>query len=93
MRERSEGALGGENLEERAARGNRQTPEPRNHDPARASQTLLGRIMELHNAGHSAEEIAAQILTTEPENVMFRAAILVEIILHHLCLSTEGKTR
>ncbi|MGD0921520.1 MAG: hypothetical protein ABSA70_07125 [Terriglobia bacterium] len=50
---------------------------------ARASQTLLTRIMELHIAGRSAEEIATQVLTTEPENAMFRAAMLVEIILHY----------
>jgi hypothetical protein len=53
----------------------------RNH--AQPSQTLLTRIMELHIAGRSAEEIATQVLTTEPENAMFRAAMLVEIILHY----------
>ena len=53
----------------------------RNH--AQASQTLLTRIVELHIAGRSAEEIATQVLTSEPENAMFRAAMLVEIVLHY----------
>jgi len=53
----------------------------RNH--AQASQTLLTRIVELHMAGRSAEEIATQVLTSEPENAMFRAAMLVEIVLHY----------
>jgi len=44
-------------------------------------------------AGRSAEEIAAQVLTTEPENAMFRAAMLVEIILHQISSSTEEKNQ
>lgn len=51
------------------------------HNHTAASQTLLARIIELHSAGHSAEEIAVEILTTEPENVLFRSAIMIEIIL------------
>jgi hypothetical protein len=61
----------------------------RNH--AQASQTLLTRIMELHIAGRSPEEIATQVLTTEPENAMFRAAMLGEIILHYARRCTEEK--
>jgi len=76
--------LGGENPDEGAARGNRQEPEPSNDARARASQTLLTRIMELHIAGRSAEEIAALVLTTEPENAMFRAA-------QQLARNTPGK--
>jgi hypothetical protein len=51
-------------------------------DRERASQALLTRIMKLHMAGRSPEEIAVQVLTTEPENVVFRAALMIEIILH-----------
>jgi hypothetical protein len=51
-------------------------------DHERASQALLTRIMKLHMAGRSPEEIAVQVLTTEPENVVFRAALMIEIILH-----------
>jgi hypothetical protein len=75
--------LGGENPEEAANRRNRQRSELMECDHARASQTLLTRILELHISGCTADEIAAQILTTEPENAMFRAAMLVEIILHY----------
>jgi 16S rRNA C1402 N4-methylase RsmH len=63
----------------------------RNH--AQASQTLLARILELHASGRTADEIAAQVLTTEPENAMFRAAMLVEIILHQISSSTEEKNQ
>ncbi len=58
---------------------------------ARASQTLLTRILELHASGRTAEEIAAQVLTTEPENAIFRAAMLVEIILHSARRCPEEK--
>jgi hypothetical protein len=91
--ERSEAALFGGDPEEAIACGIRQAPEPPDHDRGRASRTLLTRIRELHLAGRSAEEIAAEVLTTEPENVMFRAAVLIEIILHQLRLATEGKDR
>jgi hypothetical protein len=47
--------------------------------------------MELHMAGRTPEEIATQVLTTEPENAMFRAAMLVEIILHHARSCAEEK--
>jgi hypothetical protein len=50
---------------------------------------LLTRILELHLSGRRADEIAAQILTTEPENAMFRAAMLVEIILQYACRCPE----
>jgi hypothetical protein len=63
----------------------------RNH--AQACRTLLTRIMELHTSGRTADEIATQVLTTEPENAMFRAAMLVEIILHQASLRTEEKNQ
>lgn len=85
--------MGGENPQEQPARGNRQEPKPLNHDRARASQTLLTRIIELHTSGHTADEIAAQVLTTEPENAMFRAAMLVEIILQQVRLGREEKNQ
>ena len=75
--------MGGENPEERVTRGDQQKAELMECDHARASQTLLTRILELHASGRTADEIAAQVLTTEPENAMFRAAMLVEIILHY----------
>jgi len=73
--------LGGEHPGERIARGDRQEPELMDRCHAQASQTLLARILELHTSGRTADEIATQVLTTEPENAMFRAAMLVEIIL------------
>ena len=75
--------MGGENPGERVAHGDRQEPELMDRNHAQASQTLLTRIVELHIAGRSAEEIATQVLTSEPENAMFRAAMLVEIVLHY----------
>ncbi len=75
--------MGGENPEEGAGRRNRQRAGLMECDHARASQTLLTRILELHTSGRTVDEIAAQVLTTEPENAMFRAAMLVEIILHY----------
>ena len=42
-------------------------------------------------AGHSPEEIAVQVLTTEPENVVFRAALMIEIILHYAHRCTEER--
>jgi len=83
--------LGGESPQEGAARGTQQEPEPMNHDRARACQTLLARIMELHAAGGTTEEIASQVLTSEVENVAFRAAVLIEIIVHQPRLSAEEK--
>ena len=75
--------MGGENPGVRVTRRERQEPElmDRNHAPA--SQTLLTRILELHTSGRTADEIATQVLTTEPENAMFRAAMLVGIILDY----------
>jgi hypothetical protein len=60
-------------------------------DHARACETLLTRILELHISGSTADEIAARILTTEPENAMFRAGMLVEIILHYARRCTEER--
>jgi len=50
-----------------------------------ACQVLLRRVVGLHRAGLTAEEIALQVLTTDPENVTFRGAMLVEIILDSTC--------
>jgi hypothetical protein len=83
--------LGGETLGVRVARGNRHESELIDRSEAPASQSLLTRIVELHLAGRSAEEIAAQVLTTEPENAMFRAAMLVEIILEYARCCPEEK--
>jgi len=91
--ERSKGPLGGENPGERITRGDRQEPELMDRNHALASQTLLTRILELHTSGRTAEEIAAQVLTTEPENAIFRAAMLVEIILHYARRSPEEKNQ
>ena len=81
--------MGGENPGGRATRGERQESQLMDRNHAQASQTLLIRIMELHTSGRTADEIAAQVLTTEPENAMFRAAMLVEIILHYARRSPE----
>lgn len=66
------------------------TPEANPSEPQltearhrQASQILLKRILELHSAGFASEEIAAQVLTAEPDNAAFRAAMLVEIILDY----------
>jgi hypothetical protein len=91
--ERSKAPLGGENLEEGSGRRNQQRAELMEWDHARASRTLRTRILELHTSGRTAEEIAAQILTTEPENAMFRAAMLVEIILHYARRCPEEKNQ
>lgn len=61
-----------------------QDPELMQQGHPGPSQRLLARIIELHSAGRSAEEIAVEILTTEPENVLFRSTILIEIILHYV---------
>jgi len=58
-----------------------------------ASQILLGRILELHRAGHAPEEIALQVLTTEPENAAFRGARLVEIILGYARAWTKERNQ
>jgi hypothetical protein len=87
--ERCVAASGRENTEEEIRRRYRQRPELSGCDQARASQTLLTRILELHLSGRRADEIAAQVLTTEPENAMFRAAMLVEIILQYACRCPE----
>jgi hypothetical protein len=83
--------LGGENTEERVAHGYWQESELMDCNPIKANQTLLTRILELHIAGRTADEIAAQVLTTEPENAMFRGAMLVEIILHYAHRQPEEK--
>lgn len=85
--------MGGENPGERVSRGDRQEPELMDRNHAQASQVLLTRILELHVSGRTADEIAAQVLTTDPENAIFRAAMLVEIILHYACCCPEEKTQ
>ena len=57
----------------------------------RASQALLTRLMKLHMSGPSPEEIAVQVLTTESENVVYRAALMIEIILHYARRCTEER--
>jgi len=84
---------GGEDSGERVTRGERQETELMDRNPAQASRTLLTRILELHASGRTADEIAMQVLTTEPENAMFRAAMLVEIILHYACRCPEEKNQ
>jgi hypothetical protein len=79
----------GENFEERVTRGEPQQPKLIDCNHARAAQILLTRLLELHTTGRTAEEIAAQVLTTEPENAMFRATMLVEIILDYACGCAE----
>ena len=76
-------ALGGEGPEKGVGRGDRHHLEFVDGVPARSCDAFLTRILELHFAGNTADDIAAQLLTTEPENAMFRAAMLVEIILDH----------
>ena len=86
-------ALVEESPEEGVGRGERQHPEFVDSVQARPCETLLTRILELHFAGNTADDIAAQVLTTDPENAMFRAAMLVEIILHQASLRTEEKNQ
>ena len=83
--------MGGDNTEESVAYGYRQASELRDCCNEKASQTLLSRILELHASGRTADEIAAQVLTTEPENAMFRGAMLVEIILQYARRRPEEK--
>jgi hypothetical protein len=85
--------MGGENPGGRATRGERQESQLMDRNHAQASQILLTRILELHTSGRTAEEIATQVLTTEPENAMFRAAMLVEIILHYARRCPEEKNQ
>jgi hypothetical protein len=85
--------LGGEIFGERVPHGDRQEPELMDRNHAQASRTLLTRIVELHRAGRSAEEIATQVLTSEPENATFRAAMLVEILLHYARRSREEENQ
>ena len=81
--ERSKVALSGESPEKGADPEDRHQPEFMDQVQPRPCETLFTRILELHSAGETAEEIAVQVLTTEPENAMFRAAMLVEIILYY----------
>ena len=83
---------GRETLGETVGRENGEPPESMNLDRARASRALLARLIKLHIAGHSPEEIAVQVLTTDPENFMFRAALLVEIILDYARPGTKERT-
>ena len=89
--ERSEVALGGESPEKGVGQGERHHLEFMDGVQARPCETLLTRILELHFAGNTADDIAVQVLTTDPENAMFRAAMLVEIILYYTGRGTEEK--
>jgi hypothetical protein len=91
IEERNKAPLGGENPAGGVAGGNGEQPEPMNRDRERASRALLTRLMELHMAGRSPEEIAVQVLTNEPENLVFRAALMIEIILHYAHRCTEER--
>ena len=84
-------ALGGESPEKGVGQGDRHHLEFMDGVPARPCEALLTRILELHFAGNTADDIAVQVLTTDPENAMFRAAMLVEIILHYTSPCTEEK--
>jgi hypothetical protein len=85
--------LSGESPEKGLGRGGRQQLEFRDIASSRPCEALLTRILELHFAGNSVEEIAVQVLTTDHENAMFRGAMLVEIILYYTTRGTEGKKR
>jgi len=76
-------ALGGESPEKGVGRGDRHHLEFMDGAPARSCEALLTRILELHFAGNTADDIAVRLLTTDPENAMFRAARLVETVLHY----------
>jgi hypothetical protein len=89
--ERIKMALGGESPEKGVGRGARHHIEFMDAVPARPCEALLTRILELHFAGNTADDIAVQVLTTDPENAMFRGAMLVEIILYYTSRGTEGK--
>ena len=84
-------ALGGESPEKGVGRGERHHLELMDCVQPRPCEALLTRILELHFAGNTADEIALQVLTTDPENAMFRGAMLVEIILYYTSRGTEGK--
>lgn len=73
----------GENPKIPVPRTNSSEPHLTEVPHRQASQILLKRILELHSAGFASEEIAAQVLTAEPDNAAFRAAMLVEIILEY----------
>ena len=64
--------------------------DTRYSDPSRI---LLRRILELHRAGHTTEEIALRVLTTEPENAAFRGARLVEITLEYARRCAKERTQ
>ena len=84
-------AFGGESLGNEIGGDARHHLEFMDAVPARPCEALLTRILELHFAGNDADDIAVQVLTTDPENAMFRAAMLVEIILYYTSRGTEGK--
>ena len=49
--------------------------------PRPYSSAYYQRILELHSSGLTPKEIASKILTPEPEIAMFRAEILIVIIV------------
>lgn len=46
-----------------------------------AAQTLCENILEHYGRGCKPEEIANQVLCTDPETAVFRVALLVEIVV------------
>lgn len=46
-----------------------------------STQTVYEQILELHGCGCKSEEIAVQILRTEPETAVLLVGLLVEIIV------------
>lgn len=82
-------------VEESKVEGRRGEKEDRSQKGSRQSlvKSRESKVEGREVAGRSADEIAAQVLTTEPENAMFRAAMLVEIILHQISSSTEEENQ
>ena len=84
-------ALSGESPGKEVGRGSRTQSDFMDRVQTRPCESLLIRILELHFAGHTADDIAVQVLTTDPENAMFRGAMLVEIILYYTSHCAEEK--
>lgn len=51
------------------------------NDHPNAARELIECIVELRWCGLEPEEIAAQVFGTRPETALFRAGLLIEIIL------------
>lgn len=48
-----------------------------------ATHNFVKCVLGLHASGRTAEEIATQLLDTEPETALFRAKMLIEIFLDY----------